>query len=293
VPDVLRKSLTKLSEEDRVTMTPLFSDRSKHEWPQLARRVLRALHLPQQRKFELCWEEYNLLDCRTRDRCFQILSVPGLLPVALDNPLGRGISHVAGWIPTSWIMRPLDRHIITPVVKAAVAPATALIADLPQGADRNKDARAWRDVLALAPTRIISLGIRAVLLDVSLDLLPDPGVTDTTAASSYDADPALLAPAGHPFAQFQAALDAAHAAADVPVMQQVTLAFQPLFDILKTARGHGLIDGTGYVDDVVRVAHQSMASLPVDVKKLVLDAGGLASLPWDEEARAYMTIDAF
>lgn len=301
--DPLKQPLTELSLKTQAVMTPLFSDRAKSEWPASARRVLRALHLREGRKLELCWEEYNLLDSRSRDRCFEILKYTGTLPVLLDNEMGRALSRVSKWIPTTWVMRPLDKHVITPIVRAAVKPITALIAELPESPDRDKDARAWREVLAVAPTRIVSLAIRTILVDVALDLWIDTGAADAAATPHYDisGQPAYgtyytppVGPMGqHPFAQFQQALSEASTAASSSVMQEITQAFQPLFTTLENARAHDLADGIGYVNEIVKAAHQSVNNLPTEMKEFILAAGGLGDLPWDEQEREAITITAF
>lgn len=301
--DPLKQPLTELSLQSQAATTHLFSLRAEREWPASARRVLRALHLRESRKFELCWEAYNLLDSQSRDRCFEILKYTGALPVLLDNEMGRALSKVSKWIPTTWVMRPLDKRVITPIVKAAVKPVTALIAELPESPDRDKDARAWREILALAPTRIISLAIRTILVDVALDLWIDTGAADAAAAPHYDisgqpaygtycAPPAV--PTGqHPFAQFQQALSEASTAASTSAMQEITQAFQPLFTTLENARIHDLADGICYVNDIVKAAHQSVNNLPAGMKEFILAAGGLADLPWDDQERKSMTITAF
>src|ERR1700677_3707081 len=187
--DHMRRPLTELSFEDRLGLAPLFSMRAQQEWPPWTLRVLRALKLPEEKKFELCWEEYNLISRYDRDRVFRTLDVPGSILVPLDNSPMRALAKFIFIInPVSWVMRPIDRRIITPLARKAIAPLMALVADLPQSSDRNKDARAWREVLSFAPAKITSVAIRILIVDVAGDIyFGDTAPADATDASQYDA----------------------------------------------------------------------------------------------------------
>jgi len=310
--DHMRRPLTELSFEDRLGLAPLFSMRAQQEWPTWTLRVLRALRLPEETKFELCWEEYNLISRNDRDRVFRTLDVPGSILVPLDNPPMRGLTKLIGWVnPVSWVMRPIDRKIITPLARKALAPLMTIAADLPSSSDRNKDARAWRRVLSFAPAKIAAVIIRILIVDIAGDLYfgdtaaadtasasqydpsavdYDTGAVDASSASSYTATTHHdLGHTGHSASHLAAEVQTAGSAA----MHQVAGAFHPLIAAVQHAHAHSPADAAKYADEVVRAAHQSMHNLPPDLRHTLHAIKTVSMFGWTEKDRPFVTFTAF
>lgn len=301
----MQRPLTELSFEDRLGLAPLFSMRAQQEWPNWTLRVLRALKLPEETKFELCWEEYNLISKYDRDRVFRTLDIPGSVLVPLDNSPMRALAKFIGVVnPVSWVMRPIDRKVITPLARKALAPLTAIAADLPRSSNRNKDARAWRQVLSFAPAKITSVVVRMLIVDIAGDIyFGDTAATDAASASQYDPSAADVSGASvhttaahHDFGQ--AGHNMSHLATEVmtvgsEAMHQVTEAFHPLIVAVQHAHAHSPADAAKYADEVVKAAHQSMKNLPPDLRHTIHAIKKVSAFGWNEKDREYVTFTAF
>jgi hypothetical protein len=285
----MRRPLTELTDADRLALTPLFSMRAEQNWPAWTRRVFRALHLPDATKFDLCWEEYNLIPPGDRDRVFRTLDIPGSVLVPLDNKPVQVASKILKIInPLAWVLSPLDRKLLTPWARKALAPLTAIAADLPSSQDRDKDARAWRQVLSYAPAKIATVITRMIIADLAVDFAfgVDTAAADTSGATQYDPgsadvsgdDPATADASGYPDASaaHETIRHAVHGAShlgtahlDSAAVHQAAEAFRPLVAAVKSVHAHGLADGARYAEEVVRAAHKAMEDLPPDLRHLI------------------------
>lgn len=315
--DPMRKPITTLTDADWVALTPLFNRRVTSEWPFWTRRLLKALHLPESMKLALCWEEYNVVPSADRDRIFRTLDVPGSFLVPLDNAFMRGIGKVMGAInPVSWVLKWADRQFeITSKVREALQPLAGIAAGLPASNDRNKDARAWRQVLTYAPTQLATVIVRMIISDVALDIGiefagehlgwgDDTAVdasTDAAFAAQYDPSAASAGAGGHAFASHHAVLHAGqvtHLAAELrtagsAAMTQVTGAFQPLLTTLHHAHAHGVRDATSYANEVLGAAHRSWQNLPDDLRHAIHTIHSISELGWEEIDREVIAFTAF
>lgn len=312
------KPITTLTDADWIALTPLFNERVKREWNPWTCRVLRALHLPESMKLALCWEECCLIPAADRDRIFRTLDVPGSFLVLLDNSLMRGVGKVMGFInPVSRALRWADKALgITPKVRKALEPLAGIAADLPASDDRNKDARAWRQVLTYAPAQLIMVITRMIISDIALDLAIDFAVdhlgwgddtavdTGTDAAVAAQPDPSTAAPVDASDYAFTPhhALDhagmTAHLAAELrtagsDAMAKVTDAFQPLLTTLHHAHAHGVSDTATYANEVLRAARQSWHNLPPDLRHAIHAVHSVSELGWEETDQAVIAFTAF
>jgi hypothetical protein len=96
------------------------------------------------------------------------LDIPGSVLVPLDNKPVQIASMILKVInPLAWVLSPIDRKFLTPWARTALAPLTAIVADLPSSEDRDKDARAWRQVLSYAPAKITTVITRMIIADLA------------------------------------------------------------------------------------------------------------------------------
>lgn len=313
MPDYMKRPLTQLTDADRLGLTPLFSMRAEQEWPAWTRRVFRALHLPDATKFDLCWEEYNLIPSGDRDRVFRTLDIPGSVLVPLDNKPVQVASKILKVInPLAWVLSPIDKKFLTPWARKALAPLTAIAADLPSSDDRDKDARAWREVLSYAPAKITTVITRMIIADLAVDFAfgVDTAATDTTGAAQYDPgstdvsgyDPAGADTSGYADASatHEAIRHAAHGASHLgaphlgsEAVHQVAEAFQPLIAAVKNMHAHGLADGARYAEEVIRAAHKAMEDLPPDLRHLIHTAHTVLELAEKEPGLAELEVLTF
>jgi hypothetical protein len=274
-------------------------------WPPKAKRILQAYHLPDSVKFELVWEEQNLLSASSRELCFQFL-MPGMIAVAVDNRVGRGVSKIMGWMPWTWVLRPIDKYLLTPVAKEAFKPAVGAMTGLPRSPVRDKDARAWREVLALAPAKITSIVARAIILDIGLDALSvgsasagTDGSTFADSGTAAGADYGGTAASAHVWSGNADPTSAAFAAHGMDIAQsshitaQLTHAFQPLLSVVHHAHAHSIPDRIQYGNDLVKAIRHCISDLPAPVKEVIEVTGSLSDLPWDEHVRPLVTFTAF
>jgi hypothetical protein len=177
----LRTPITQLTQSDRLRLIESFDEWALLEWPPLVRRVLSALHLSDDAKFELCWESYNLMSEECRQKCYTVLTVPGIVPVVFDNKpaiaIGKMITQVVGsFHPFGQLAGWLIARYARPHIMRTAGPIMGNVAHLPHDSDRDLDARAWRIALSVVPTRLMEIGIKMSLSSVA-DIVGDGAVS--------------------------------------------------------------------------------------------------------------------
>lgn len=188
-------------------------------------------------------------------------------------------------------LAPLDKHVITPVVKWITTPIVGAVASLPASESRDGDACAWRELLAATPTRLTSLAIRIAALDLALEGLDGLGAADTLMAYQYD--PAFvdfLTKAGYD-------TSAMHGVVEVPaqasVLSQVTLAAAPLKASVKGAKAGSAKEAIQSLKDVAAAGRETMSELPPQVGVPLSAGAELAPRRRAPKSDAPLTFTAF